>query len=314
MRVAKIPSAKRQMSCGISLVRSPRSRSRRAAIDVLLLIAASAVLVSPMKAASWYVRPTSVCANNGNGSASNCATSPGGAGAWRDFSGISWSQITAGSTLYLIGGDTWNEQMQIGSSGTSANRITISVYGSGKVTLSGAGGFDFKGNSYVTIDGLRGNAIAGDTNYGITVTNIPSDSYCVYEYNGGHDLRIYHIECTGTATSGSNDYSGGMYFGINGNGMDIAYNWVHGPTPVSGSAVSCDTFTNNQQMWCATGIKMFTNGGTSTFSANQIYDNKIEKLFNDGLDCSNDCSMYNNDVSVIQLSGHSDSIQVPRRK
>ena len=80
---------------------------------------------------SWYVKAS--CANNGNGISVSCAASPGGPGAWKNFSDISWGEITSGDSLLLVTGETWrNQSIFVGKSG-----VTVSVYGDGTTTIDG---------------------------------------------------------------------------------------------------------------------------------------------------------------------------------
>ena len=143
---------------------------------------------------------------------------------------------------------------------------------------------------------------------GIRVTNIGADNFCGYSYDGPYNIKFLHVECTGTVETGSDDASGGFYFGGGGvTGFEFGYNYIHGPTPTGGGSATCDTFSNTQHMWCASGIKVFA-GGTD-YVSNLAHHNLVANLFNDGIDFGGHASMYNNDVSGIQRSGHSDSIQ-----
>jgi len=54
-------------------------------------------------AATWYVRPSTVCANNGNGTAYSCAASAGAAGAWRAMTGVVQATPATGGVVKVCG-------------------------------------------------------------------------------------------------------------------------------------------------------------------------------------------------------------------
>jgi hypothetical protein len=95
-----------------------------------------------------------------------------------------------------------------------------------------------------------------------------------------------------------------MHGGIIGNGSnpegwEIAYNWIHG------------TYTGATQSlrWHATAVALFGPGGSSSYTANQIHHNKEEYIYQDGIKCNLDCSIYNNEGQHVEGSGHSDALQ-----
>jgi hypothetical protein len=73
----------------------------------LFLLLLCLFLTLPLQAATWYVRPQSAVAVNGDGSAYGEAATPGGPGAWRSFASIVWggTGVNPGDTLYVC--DTW---------------------------------------------------------------------------------------------------------------------------------------------------------------------------------------------------------------
>lgn len=243
-------------------------------------------------ASNWYVRSTAACSTNGDGSASTCAGSSGAAGAFSGFGNVNWSRMSNNDTLLLVAGDTYSGSgLSIGHS-----NITVSVTGSGSavIALAGSGdGIDYNANSNVTVNGVTGNAaFGGSTTYGIIVANIGDGGRCAYSNNGGSNNKLLHVECQVASTTQPDDNFGGVYFS-GGNGFEVAYNWIHPPT---------STQTR------ATGITMWPNGGLSSFTANLEHDNRVDNLYDDGIRCGADCSIYHNEVSRIVNSGHSDSL------
>ncbi len=114
----------------------------RAAGSALLLFCAA---LSPVGADTRYVDRSATGSNNGSSWAN----------AWTSFSRIDWSQITAGDVLQISGG-TYNENLAIGSSGSSGQPIRIiasqEAGHSGKVQINGRIYIDAR--RYVTVDGF----------------------------------------------------------------------------------------------------------------------------------------------------------------
>jgi len=128
-------------------------------------------IVSPAMATNWYVNPD--CAASCDGTTSDRG--------WTTFAGITWGTggVVAGDTLYLIGGKSYTGPLNIGASGSVGSVITISKSGAGTATIDGTTtGINFSGKSYITIDGVDGDALAGDTTYGIKVQNIVNYGTC----------------------------------------------------------------------------------------------------------------------------------------
>jgi hypothetical protein len=256
------------------------------------------IFASTSFATSYYVMPAGGCTNNGNGLASTCAASTGATGAFKGFSNVVWgtSGVHAGDTLYLIAGQTYSEGLTFGSSGTSwLAPVTVSgPAGSGTATISGHG-FDFGDHDWVIVDGVRGNAVGGDTNYGLKFTGLSDSIASVYAGSSSNQhLKVLHVDASGL--SGNNDNFGAIT--LNGNALDyeIAYNWVHS--------------SDNSSQWAVTGILSFSCscGGSTPFTNVKIHHNKANNFQCDGLKTCGCSSTYNNDVSHIEGSGHSDSI------
>lgn len=106
-------------------------RSIKPILTLMLMTASLA------EAETLYVRPTTTCANNGDGSAYVCAASPGGAGAWRGLASIVFTtidetagQLDPGDTLKVCGSfgvadkQATNALIQASGSGTADKRVT----------------------------------------------------------------------------------------------------------------------------------------------------------------------------------------------
>ncbi|KKM91883.1 hypothetical protein LCGC14_1223960 [marine sediment metagenome] len=86
------------------------------------------LLAFPAYAIDFHVRPSSDCANDGDGTAYACAGAPAGVGAWNDLNSVIWggAGVVGGDTLYVSG-------MHLGTwTGAGANIATKNV-----LTISG---------------------------------------------------------------------------------------------------------------------------------------------------------------------------------
>lgn len=108
-------------------------------ISLLLLV----LFALPAWGAEYYVRPA--CANNGNGTAEDCASSGGGVGAYNVMSSITSTadgqvELARGNTVWLIGSQTaaWNP----GGVATGDGASDFILRGDHP---AGAGGFDGQG-------------------------------------------------------------------------------------------------------------------------------------------------------------------------
>lgn len=276
-------------------------KARHAKIPKVFLVFIILCCATPSFAANWFVRQS--CANNGDGTASSCASGSGGAGSWKGFSNIAWNSVRAGDTINLLSGETYTPPLTVGKSGTIGMPITITVSGGGTATLdvagvSGKAGINFGGNSYVTVDGVIGNQVEGQATYGIRIINIASsgtlNGYCVYENSGGVHNKVMHIECSGSTQTAPDDNGGGMY--IKDAYSEIAYNWIH-------SSIS-------PSKWHGTGITHWGSTGSTNYTDGIVHHNQVEYMFDDGIRCGSNCSLYNNVVRHIDTSGHSDSLLI----
>lgn len=106
---------------------------------LFLIILVVLVFVWPVWGTDWYVRPVSVCSNNGDGTAHDCASMPGAVGAWNAFTNVMQGEsgINPGDVLWLDGDATYSsESFDSDVSGTSGNPITIrGDYGGGQAII-----------------------------------------------------------------------------------------------------------------------------------------------------------------------------------
>ncbi len=120
---------------------------KRLALCVAVVVLSAAW--QPAIAANWYADSAVTTSGNGQSWAS----------AFKNFSNITWSAIKPGDTLYISGGTTsktYTSPLNIGTSGTASNRITVRVGQdaghTGTVILSGVP-IDVSNDKYITIDG-----------------------------------------------------------------------------------------------------------------------------------------------------------------
>src|SRR5208282_6813436 len=127
---------------------------KRSCMAVLMLSILLLSVASVGAANNWYVRPSSAGSNNGQDWNN----------AW-SISGINWSSVQPGDTIWLAGG-TYSAALNIGKSGSAGNPIYINrVLATDSVAANAAGwnpSFDSKviitqitdtQYSYITVDG-----------------------------------------------------------------------------------------------------------------------------------------------------------------
>ncbi len=139
------------------------SRTRRAR-QALWLRCAGMFLVlvcaaGSAEAANWYVRP--------NGGSYGAASGADWNNAFNGFSGIAWTKVVAGDTVWVAGGN-YTQSLTPGSSGTAASRIYVRRARADATACTGAAGwstaFDstvhqvragitFNSRNYVTVSG-----------------------------------------------------------------------------------------------------------------------------------------------------------------
>jgi hypothetical protein len=265
-----------------------------------LVIGILAIMCTLQEAAagSWYVDNTAGGANSGT-SWTN---------AWNGFSKIVWgaSGVKAGDTLFISGGATsqvYTEGISIGASGSAGAFITIrpgkEAGHNGTVIIDCQNTINtamaLHGCSYITIDGVRGDAMAGDTAYGMKFLNLAGGG--VYSADGPTNINVFHVEFTGSQTTGGDDMgpvriSGGSIY-------EVAYCWIHGNEAGR---------TNKSLLWHVSGITIWANSTGTTYTSTRIHHNRVELLYHDGIKTGSNASIYNNEVSYVHGSGHSDSI------
>jgi hypothetical protein len=93
--------------------------SRAGLLTAVLLLSS----VQSARAADYYVNSTA-------GSNTNSGTSA--AAPWRDFTNVNTHTFAAGDNLYLAGGSTWNQELDVHGGGSSwTSPLTLTSYGSG---------------------------------------------------------------------------------------------------------------------------------------------------------------------------------------
>ena len=274
----------------------------------------------------FYVIPTDdpTCLVNGDGTTNQCAQGAGQPGYWRGFSNIQWgsgvSQLGGNKTPYLIGGKIYKENLvfpEIGSGQDAAHPLTVTVFGSGAAVLD----VDFTPNKSgivfeygalhdIVIDGVRGNAVNGNYDYGLKIVNIAEDPdhQCCYgvlqNTAGNKNIKVLHLDISSsvhTCREATNDPGN---YGWHENplaairmidtslgentGLEIAYNWIHG--------TDC---TDRGTYWITSGIRAGWGGATSGYTNTLIHHNRIECIGADGITGANYASIYNNVIKNI---------------
>jgi hypothetical protein len=256
---------------------------------------------------NWYIDGTLVSGGNNGTSWAN---------AWRSFGDIVWgvSGVKAGDTLYISGGavsKTYSGEFTIGASGTSGNRITISV------------GQDTGHNGLVIWDfDSLGDESASATTVAIRI----SQQYITLTGNYGgachfviKNLRYIHDGIWTAAISGTSPLGSIIeYVSVdncnNAVWLDTSPTWVEirycSLTKIRGDGA----------------VKLV--GSTGVLGASSVHHNTIECLWNnaqppgdewafggpDGIQCGSGVDIYNNvfiaSTTAVYTSGqHPDSIQ-----
>lgn len=181
---------------------------KRLLLQMLLLFATAAWVQSE----TLYVRANADCAISGDGTAYDCATSPGTAGAWRGMASVTFNavdtagQIDAGDTLKTCGNFNSTDRafslrhLLVSVSGAVGSPITITgdCSGDGGNTVSDwdgdadtQRGIDIKFNAHIVIRDivLHDFTQRGAILYDDSVTDIPLSKYVTLRNMTIHSIR-----------------------------------------------------------------------------------------------------------------------------
>jgi hypothetical protein len=173
---------------------------------VFLVVLFSFGWISQARSADWYVRPGS-----GSGTGSSWTA------AWNGFSGINWSSVAAGDTIWVAGGN-YTQQLRPSKSGTSANRIFIRRARSDAPECTGAEGWSSSFDATVQQTGGSG-IVMGNYNY-ITISGRTTAA------GGSHG---WHINFSGLAGGNGIEWPNGS----TGSFIAIEYMDLQGPGSVT---------------------------------------------------------------------------------
>lgn len=212
---------------------------------------ALALLLGLVAGNAWaetlYLRSSSVCPNNGDGTAYACASSPGAVGAWNSSAnanvvwGAGAAKVSAGDTLYVCG-DVTNFMIIPSISGTAGNRWVISGACPGDPGFLQGGpsnnfGIDIEQNkSYYTIEDLRLGWAKRDSLYMGVVDVGGADAT---------DITIQRIEADGTNANSTTNVCHTIYLSKSVGGLYVANNFLMQDIKVIGTSQSCASDNND---------------------------------------------------------------------
>ena len=208
---------------------------RTSALAVALVAVPAAMVVTGSTSASASGGTTYYVSANGSDSASG--TSAGHA--WRSLSRVPAGSLKAGDRVLLQRRGQYEGQLNISSSGTSANNILVGAYGKGarpKITKGNC--LEISGNN-VTVKSVRtvncnwsGISVGGKN---ITVTRSRSSQNVtgIFVRSGADSNRIIGNQVTNNRrmsvnTKGGDDDSGAFGILVNGDNTEIANNKISG--------------------------------------------------------------------------------------
>ncbi len=176
-----------------------------------VLLALLVLLAVPASAADRYARPSSDCANNGDGTTLACAASSGAAGAYKGLP----ATLTRGDTYYLADGSYGSYTFDDSESGTTVITLTKCTSAQSAVTgylstlcdgQAGFGSWTFT-KGYYTLNGVSRNASNwGDkAAYGLSTSGASSiDDFGSVFCAAGLTFRYANFgDLTNTSYSGS---------------------------------------------------------------------------------------------------------------
>lgn len=154
---------------------------------------------------TWYLKPSSTCANNGDGLAYNCAASAGASGAFNDATQVIWTGTTGvddDDTLYICGVN--NTKLTTAGNGTSGHQITVSFdCPNDSGSMVGATSVD-----YNVTDSLPANTV--------TARNLSMNSAASFLISSANAQNMDYIHYAGTwdagQAHGANDITGDPLF------------------------------------------------------------------------------------------------------
>jgi hypothetical protein len=182
------------------------------------LAIAFCLFLGTANAANWYVRPSAAGSANGTNWSN----------AW-SLSGISWSNIGAGDTIWIAGGSY--PGFTFGKSGSSGNPITLCrVTSSDPVPVAAPGwsssfdaqvvfssGIVTNSATYVTIDGHKWAPPGLPAVYGMLINNpgSPSDSTINVGVRMGDNTTVRNVEIAGPGYNVTQHETDGIILGSN---------------------------------------------------------------------------------------------------
>jgi hypothetical protein len=223
------------------------------------LILALLLSCSPVWATTYYVDNS--CANNGNGLATSCAASSGGAGPFNSIANAQ-SRVTgsqAGNSVLLKAGETFREMYTVPAYGTSGDPFTIGAYGTGaNATISGSD----VGSNWTLVTGSV---------FRSSVSWTPVDLF----QDGGHLTFVtFNANCSTTASAmsaGTWSYGGGELCVWATDGANPSTHIVeipHRTQCIAGNSEPYVTYENLTLVYSA-------NNGIDTFGSYDIVRNSL---------------------------------------
>jgi len=181
-----------------------------------------ALMISHASAGNHAVVPSTLCANNGDGTSWNCAASSGGAGAFRGLP----STLVRGDVYYLADGNYGNHlSLSASDSGTKVIELrkaqsydfgsmagwNTATMGSSQAVWSwaSAGSMVVIGSDYWTING-NGNGAATEIGCGGVQANPPASMLDAPPNPAGCGIKIDASTCNSTANNGCDGGNGAL--------------------------------------------------------------------------------------------------------